>query len=138
MSRSDDWITARLYGLAAESAPAGARLHAAADQGVPFRRIAKTAGHRLDVPARTISPAQAEAHLGFLPALAAPGNPTSSATSSGGLVGALSWDRRLARPGLGTRLVALNSAAQPVVWLSLACAGRVRPAGPAGLAREGA
>jgi len=31
--------------LAAESAPAGARLHAVGDQGVPFRRIAETTGH---------------------------------------------------------------------------------------------
>jgi hypothetical protein len=65
----------RLYGLAAESAPAGARPHAAGDQGVTFRRIAKTTGRHLDGPARTISPAQAEAHLGFLSVLAAPDNP---------------------------------------------------------------
>jgi hypothetical protein len=68
MSRSSDWITARLYRLAAESAPAGARLHAVGDQGVPFRRIAETVGHHLDVPTRTISPAEAEAHFGFLSA----------------------------------------------------------------------
>jgi hypothetical protein len=66
--------------LAAESAPAGARLHAVGDQGVPFRRIAKTIGHHLDV-ARTISPAEAEAHFGFLSALVALGNPTSSAST---------------------------------------------------------
>jgi hypothetical protein len=65
MSRSDDWITARLHRLAAESALAGARLHAVGDQGVPFRRIAETIGHHLDVPARTISPAEAEAHFGI-------------------------------------------------------------------------
>ena len=81
MSRSDDWITARLYRLAAESAPADARLHAVGDQGVPFRRIAETIGHRLDVPARTISPAEAEAHFGILSALVALDNPTSSAST---------------------------------------------------------
>jgi hypothetical protein len=47
--------------LAAEGAPAGARLHAVGDQGVPFRRIAETIGHHLDVPALTISRAEAEA-----------------------------------------------------------------------------
>jgi hypothetical protein len=48
--------------LAAES-------HAVGDQSVPFRRIAETIGHHLDVPARTISPAEAEAHFDFLSAL---------------------------------------------------------------------
>jgi len=46
------------------------------------------------------------------------------------LVADLPWDRCLARPGLGTRLVPLDSAARAVVWLCLACAGGVRPAGP--------
>ena len=81
MSRSDDWITARLPRLAAESALARARLHAVGDQGVPFRRIAETIGHHLDVPARTICPAEAESHFGFLSALVALDNPTSSAST---------------------------------------------------------
>jgi hypothetical protein len=81
MSRSDDWITARLYRLAAESAPAGARLHAVGGQSLPFRRLAETIGHHLDVPARTISPAEAEAHFGILSALVALDNPTSSAST---------------------------------------------------------
>ena len=58
------------YRLAAESAPAGAHLHAVGDQGVPFRRIAETIGH-LYVPARTISPAEADARFGLLSALVA-------------------------------------------------------------------
>ncbi len=66
MSRSDDRFTARLYPAGRRIAAAGARLHAVGDQGVPFRRIAETIGHHLDGPARTISPAEAEAHFGFL------------------------------------------------------------------------
>ncbi len=59
--------------LAAESAPAGARLHAIGDQGVPFRRIAETTGHHLDMPARTSSAAEAEARHPVRPG--SPGQP---------------------------------------------------------------
>ena len=61
--------------LAAESATAGARLHAVGDQGVPFRRIAGIIGHHLGGPARTSSPAEAEAYFGLLSALVALDNP---------------------------------------------------------------
>src|SRR5271154_3658971 len=46
---------ARLYRLAVESAPAGSRLHAAADEGVPFRAIAEAIGGGLGVPAQSFS-----------------------------------------------------------------------------------
>jgi len=87
--------------LAAESAPAGARLHAVGDQGVPFRRIAETTGHHLDGPARTISPEEAEAHFGFLSALVALDNPTSSASTQGapGLATHRPGPARRPRPG---------------------------------------
>ncbi len=39
---------ARLYRLAAESAPAGSRLHGVAEQGVPFRQIAEAIGRGWD------------------------------------------------------------------------------------------
>ena len=42
---------ARLYRLALESAPAGSRLHAVGDEGVPFREIAEAIGRNLGLPA---------------------------------------------------------------------------------------
>jgi nucleoside-diphosphate-sugar epimerase len=70
---------ARVYRLALESAPAGSRLHAVSDQGVPFRDIAEAIGRHLDVPAASIAPDQLEEHFGFLARLAGADNPTSSA-----------------------------------------------------------
>jgi nucleoside-diphosphate-sugar epimerase len=43
---------AHLFRLALEKAPAGSRLHAVADEGVPIRAIAEVIGRHLDVPAR--------------------------------------------------------------------------------------
>lgn len=70
---------ARMYRLALESAPAGARLHAVADEGIEFRRIAEAIGRGLDLPARSITPDEAEQYLGFLAPFAAMDNPSSSA-----------------------------------------------------------
>ena len=70
---------ARLYRLAVESAPAGSRLHAVGDEGVPFRDIATMIGRQLGVPVVSIEPEQADAHFGFLGPLAGQDNPTSSA-----------------------------------------------------------
>jgi nucleoside-diphosphate-sugar epimerase len=58
--RSD---AARLARLAVESAPAGSVLHAVADEGVPFREIAQAMGRHLDVPAASVSPADAAEHF---------------------------------------------------------------------------
>ncbi|WP_040686759.1 SDR family oxidoreductase [Nocardia vinacea] len=70
---------AHLYRLALETAPAGARLHAVDDEGVPFREIAEAIGRHLDLPVISISPEQADAHFGYLGPLVALDNPTSSA-----------------------------------------------------------
>ena len=70
---------ARLYRLALESAPAGARLHAAADEGVPFRAIAEAIGRGVGVPSQSVSVEEAGAALGFLAGFAQVDNPTSSA-----------------------------------------------------------
>lgn len=61
--RSD---AARLTRLAVEAAPAGSVLHAVGDEGVAFRAIAETLGRHLDVPARSIDPADAPEHFGPL------------------------------------------------------------------------
>jgi nucleoside-diphosphate-sugar epimerase len=70
---------ARLYRLAIESAPAGSRLHGAAEEGVPFRDIATAIGEQLGVPAVGITAEEAAEQLGFIGAIAALDNPTSSA-----------------------------------------------------------
>jgi nucleoside-diphosphate-sugar epimerase len=71
---------ARLYRLALEAAPAGSRVHAAAEEGVPFRSIAEAIGRGLDLPAKSVPPEKAsEAFGGFLGLIAQLDNPTSSA-----------------------------------------------------------
>jgi nucleoside-diphosphate-sugar epimerase len=71
---------ARLYRLALESAPAGSRLHAAADEGVPFRAIAEAIGRGLDVPTKSIAPEAMNDILGgLLGMIAQMDNLTSSA-----------------------------------------------------------
>jgi nucleoside-diphosphate-sugar epimerase len=69
---------ARLFRLALESAPAGSRLHGAADEGVPFREIAAMIGRRLSLPVTSISREQAPAHFDWLSNFVALDNPTSS------------------------------------------------------------
>lgn len=69
---------AHLYRLALEAAPAGARLHAVGDEGIPFREIAEHIGRHLDVPVVGIAPEQADAHIGFLGGIVTLDNPTSS------------------------------------------------------------
>ncbi|HET6299805.1 MAG TPA: 3-beta hydroxysteroid dehydrogenase, partial [Kribbella sp.] len=68
--------------LALESAPAGNRLHAVGDEGIEFRHIAETIGHRLDVPARSIEAEEAAEYLGFLAQFAAMDNPTTAVKTS--------------------------------------------------------
>jgi len=69
---------ARLFRLAVEEAPAGSRLHAVADEGVPFREIAGAIGRRLGVPAVSIPSEEAEGYFGFLTMFVALDNPASS------------------------------------------------------------
>jgi len=71
---------ARLYRLALEAAPAGSRVHAAAEEGVAFRSIAEAIGRGLGVPARSIAPEKmADVLGGFLGTIAQLDNLTSSA-----------------------------------------------------------
>jgi nucleoside-diphosphate-sugar epimerase len=69
---------ARLYRLALESAAAGSRLHAVAEEGVPFRDIAAAIGRGLDLPTASIAAEDAGEHFSFLGALVSLDNPTSS------------------------------------------------------------
>jgi nucleoside-diphosphate-sugar epimerase len=61
--RSD---AARLIRLGLEQAPAGARLHAVAEEGVPSRAIAEALGAALDLPVTSIDPDDAVSHFGFV------------------------------------------------------------------------
>lgn len=71
---------ARLYRLALEGAPAGFRVHAAAEEGVPFRSIAEAIGRGLGVPEKSIPAEQMNEILGgFIGMIAQLDNPTSSA-----------------------------------------------------------
>ena len=62
---------AQLFRLACEKAPAGSRLNGRAEEGVPFCDIAGVIGKHLNLPVVSISREEAEAHFGFLGALAA-------------------------------------------------------------------
>ena len=71
---------ARLYRLALEAAPAGSRIHAAAEEGVPFRAIAEAIGRGLGVPAKSVPAEKAVDILGgFLGMITQLDNSTSSA-----------------------------------------------------------
>lgn len=62
---------ARLYRLALEKAPAGARLHADGEEGVQFKEIATTIGEMLGVPVKSVPLDQLESYFGFLSAFIA-------------------------------------------------------------------
>ncbi|KQQ01379.1 MULTISPECIES: SDR family oxidoreductase [unclassified Rathayibacter] len=57
---------ARLVALALESSPAGSAVHAAGEEGVETRSIAEALGAALDVPVRSIDPAEATGHFGWI------------------------------------------------------------------------
>ena len=56
---------ARLFRLAVEAAPAGARLYAIGDEGVPFLDIAEVIGRHLNLPVTGLSREEAESHFGL-------------------------------------------------------------------------
>lgn len=68
---------ARLYRLALENGTAGARYHAVAEEGIPFREITAVIGRRLGLP---IAPATAD-HFGWFAHFAGMDNPSSSAAT---------------------------------------------------------
>lgn len=69
---------AGVYRLALESAAAGTRVHAVAEQGITLREIAQTVGRYLNVPVVAVAPENAEEYFGPLIAFIGLDNPTSS------------------------------------------------------------
>jgi len=61
--RSD---TARMVALGLAKAPAGARLHAVAEVGVPTRDIAEAIGRALGLPVTSIAPDDVQDHFGWI------------------------------------------------------------------------
>lgn len=72
--------TAHLIRLALEKEdlPAGIPLHAAAEEGIPFRRIADAIGRGAGVPVESVSAETAAERYGFVGAFIGIDNPTSS------------------------------------------------------------
>jgi nucleoside-diphosphate-sugar epimerase len=69
---------ARLYRLALESAPAGSRLNAVAEEGIAMRDSAAAIGRRLGLPTASIADADAEQHFTYLSGFVGLDNPTRS------------------------------------------------------------
>lgn len=70
---------ARLFRLAIEKAPAGAAIHAVADEGVPIRDVAAVIGKHLDLPVKSIAPDEAAAHFTWMAHFIALDSPASNA-----------------------------------------------------------
>jgi len=85
---------ARVYRLALEGAPAGSRLHAVADEGIPFRDIAAAIGRGVGVPTASVSAADAAERFAFLGPVVGVDNPASSEVTRK----VLGWEP--AHPGL--------------------------------------
>ena len=69
---------ARVYRLALETAPAGTRLQAVAEEGVPFCHIAEVISRKLGMPTASITTQDPGQHFGFLGPFVALDNATSS------------------------------------------------------------
>ena len=61
-----------------EKGVAGARYHAVAEEGIPFRSIAEVIGRKLNVPVGSISTREAAKQFSFLAGFAATDNPSTS------------------------------------------------------------
>jgi nucleoside-diphosphate-sugar epimerase len=61
--RSD---AARLVTLGLQKAPAGSRLHAVAEEGIPAREIAEAIGRAFSLPVASIAPDDVQGHFGWI------------------------------------------------------------------------
>jgi nucleoside-diphosphate-sugar epimerase len=105
---ADTRDVARLYRLALESAPAGSRLHAVAEEGIALRDIAAVIGRRLDLPVAPVAAEDAAQHFRHVGSFIGLDNPTSSQLTRD----LLGWTPT--RPGLIADLdQAQNFAAEP-------------------------
>ena len=86
-----------VYRLALEQAPAGARYHAVAEEGVPLREIAQAIGRGLKIPVVSKSGDEATNHFGWLSIFAGMDGPASSTLTQQ----RLGW-----RPAQSTGLIA--------------------------------
>jgi nucleoside-diphosphate-sugar epimerase len=92
---------ARVYRLALERGATDGPYHAIAEEGVPFKAIAETIGRHLDLPVRSLSPEEAQAHFGWFAMFAGMDVPASSAHTRA----LLGWE-----PGGPTLLQDMNDA----------------------------
>lgn len=69
---------APVFRLALEKGSAGARYHAVAEEGMPFREVAEAIGRGLKIPVVALSPDEAPGHFGGLAFAAGIDNPASS------------------------------------------------------------
>jgi nucleoside-diphosphate-sugar epimerase len=76
---------ARLYRLALEKHEAGARWHAVAEEGVSLRDIAESVGQGLNLPVKSLTLEEAQAHFGWLALFVGHDMPASSALTRGKL-----------------------------------------------------
>jgi nucleoside-diphosphate-sugar epimerase len=83
-----------LFRLALEDAPAGTRWHAAGDEGIPVRDIARSIGGHLGIPIASIPADRLAEHFGFLALLITLDNPVTTLTTRK----VLRWEP--AHPGL--------------------------------------
>jgi nucleoside-diphosphate-sugar epimerase len=76
--RSD---AARLVALGLDKAPAGSRLHAVAEDGVPTREIAEAIGRAFDLPVVSVASEEVPDHFGWIGTFFAMDLPASSAAT---------------------------------------------------------
>jgi nucleoside-diphosphate-sugar epimerase len=72
---------ARMTVLGLQKAPAGARLHAVAEEGIPTRVIAEAIGRAFDLPVESVPTGRIQDHFGWIGGFFAADAPTSSAAT---------------------------------------------------------